>query len=121
MSPVCFVTQVRSTLRSTAALPGALAPAGDRRPRDIRRVQTRSTGNAPVKCGDIQDVPLTSCLMDRSVPKKTWLTTSSVITSLLPVLPHDCFPGPWTASPEHITVSHKTRFLCQTRRMEPTV
>jgi uncharacterized repeat protein (TIGR01451 family) len=30
--------------RSTAALPGALAPACDRRPRDIRRVQTRSTG-----------------------------------------------------------------------------
>ena len=44
-----------------------------------------------------------------------------VITSLLPALPHDYFLGSWTAAPERITVGHKTRFLCQTDRMEATV
>src|SRR6266481_4765808 len=44
-----------------------------------------------------------------------------VITSLLPALPHDYFPGPWTAAPERITVGHKTRCLCQTGRMEATI
>jgi hypothetical protein len=49
------------------------------------------------------------------------LEQQGVITSLLPALPHDYFPGSWTAAPERITVGHKTRFLCQTDRMEATV
>jgi hypothetical protein len=49
------------------------------------------------------------------------LEQQGVITSLLPVLPHDYFPGSWTAAPERITVGHKTRLLCQTGRIEATV
>src|SRR5450631_4166028 len=62
----------------------------------------------------------------RSLPKSganylVMLEQQGVITSLLPALPHDYFPEPWTAAPEHITVGHKTRFLCQTGRMDATV
>jgi hypothetical protein len=42
-----------------------------------------------------------------------------VITSLLPALPHDYSPGPWTAAAERINVGHKTRFLCQTEPSNP--
>jgi hypothetical protein len=49
------------------------------------------------------------------------LEQQGVITSLLPALPHDYFPGPWTAAPERITVGYRTRLLCQTGRMEATV
>src|SRR5713101_5183980 len=33
------------------------------------------------------------------------LEQQGVITSLLPALPHDYFPGSWTAAPERITVA----------------
>ncbi len=44
------------------------------------------------------------------------LEHKGVITSLLPALPHDYSPGPWTAAPRHINVGHRTRFLRKTDR-----